>query len=218
MRLNHFYVNADEETFAAAARAAQLGAWEERTTVRKDRTYTGLYLYGENTYLELLHPRSKLGAPSGIAWEGRGGELIFRGEAPWFRMASPQPQLAALTDWTMEYVPEFFRQFHPQLPPANPGTSRADALTRYTAACGKLDDREQGLFEDVIGLELQLPAGDAAILAQRPRPVGIELQVREGSRGIAAARLRLRREAGNSNLQIGSTTLSLDGRTAVWRF
>jgi len=31
------------------------GALEKRTTVRKDTTYTGLYLYGEHTYLELLH-------------------------------------------------------------------------------------------------------------------------------------------------------------------
>src|SRR5207249_9005285 len=79
----------------------RLGALEKRTTVRKDAVYTGLYLYGERTYLELLHPESaSFGAPSGIAYgvEERGGlddlrdalpdprlEEIARGDVAWLR-------------------------------------------------------------------------------------------------------------------------------------
>src|SRR5207248_2030456 len=70
--LNHFYVTPDRETFAAAEASdfvRRFAALEKRTTVRRDTTYTGLYLYGEHTYLELLHPDSaSFGAPSGIAY------------------------------------------------------------------------------------------------------------------------------------------------------
>ena len=31
----------------------------------------------------------------------------------------------------MEYLPAFFRGFHPELPPPRPGVARSDALTRY---------------------------------------------------------------------------------------
>lgn len=222
--LNHFYVTPDRATFEAALRspAAQaLGAWEERTTVRKDASYTGLYLYGENTYLELLHPGSKLGAPCGIAWHGRLGEptLLYRGEAPWFLM-SKLPQLEGLSDWGMEYVPEFFQRFHPELPPASPRTDRADALTRYAASCGKLRQRAEGLLEDVTALEVSLSPTDLRLWKARALELeGAEIRLAQSSRtAITAAHLRLRRDAGKSTHSIGSTTLTLDGRTAVWRF
>lgn len=223
--LNHFYLTASRETFAAVEESAFIagfGALEKRTTVRKDTTYTGLYLYGENTYLELLHPDSKLGAPCGIAWHGSVGErtLIQRGEAPWFWMSHPAQPLAGLTDWGMEYVPEFFQRFHPELPPRAPGISRADALTRYAASCGKLGRRQEGLFEDVIALELSLSPDDLGIWQSRaPALEGAEIHLTPAARtAITAAHLKLRRDAGKSAHQLGSTTLSLDGRRAVWRF
>ena len=64
---------------------------------------------------------------------------------------------------------------------------------------------------------------DAESWSARPIQVtGAEIRIspaQGGSRGgILAAHLRLRRDAGNSVQRIGSTTLSLDGRSAVWRF
>lgn len=239
--LNHFYVTPDRATFEAAERSGflrELGPLEKRTTVRKDTTYTGLYLYGENTYLELLHPESaSFGAPSGIAYgvEREGGiagvcealratrvEEVSRGEVPWFKSCRP-PQLPGLAEWVMEYVPAFFQGFHPDLPPIRPTLSRSDALTRYAASCGKLGDRTNGLFEDVIGLDVLLAPPDAAAWNARPvRVAGADVRVSPAARGdavgIREARLRLRRDAGRSVQQIGSTTLSLDGRSAVWRF
>jgi hypothetical protein len=239
VRLNHFYVTPDRATFEAVERSdrmRELGAIEKRTTVRKDATYTALYLYGENTYLELLHPDSdSFGAPSGLAYgvetageilrvaAATGGEVrtVTRGEVPWFLMCRPLPQLRTLADWTMEYVPEFFARFHPDAPPAMPAIARSDALTRYAASCAALRAREQGLFEDVTALEIALPAPDLELWRARPLRVdGVELRVTRspGRAGILAAQLRLRRDSGRSIWQLGSTTLTLDGREASWRF
>ncbi len=240
--LNHFYVTPDAPTFEAVERSAfvsRFGALEKRTTVRKDATYAGLYLYGERTYLEFLHPDStSFGAPSGIAYgvEEPGAidevaneipapalALISRGEVPWFRWCRSQRPLEGLAEWVMEYVPEFFTGFRPGLPPERPGIARADALTQYVAACGKLRTRAEGLFEDVLALEIALAPNDAARWKARTAEVkDVELRVATAAdgapTGILAARLRLRRDAGKAVEQIGNTTLSLDGNTAVWRF
>ena len=239
--LNHFYVTPDRATFEAADRSGflrEFGALEKRTTVRKDTTYTGLYLYGENTYLELLHLDSaSFGAPCGIAWglETPGAiervcealraariEEVSRGDVPWFKSCRPE-QLPGLAEWVMEYLPEFFQGFHPELPPSRPAIARSDALTRYAASCGKLRDRTNGLFGDVTRLDVVLAPPDAAAWNARPmRVTGAEVRVSAATSGqpagIREARLRLRRDAGRSVQQIGSTSLSLDGREAVWRF
>jgi hypothetical protein len=240
--LNHFYVTPDRTTFEAAERSAFLSrfcAVEKRTTVRKDATYTGLYLYGESTYLELLHPdSSSFGAPSGIAYgvEEAGAldrvaahvlapslDEVSRGEVPWFRRCRSGQPLEGLAEWVMEYLPAFFRGFHPGLPPPRPTIARSDALTRYAASCGKLRERAEGLLEDVVSLEIALAPNDAERFRRRTLRVdGVELRVAPASRGdptgILAAGLRLRRDAGKAVERIGSTTLSLDGKSAVWRF
>jgi hypothetical protein len=238
--LNHFYATPDRYTFAAAEETLpRLGALEKRTTVRKDATYTGLYLYGEHTYLEALHPDSaSFGAPSGIAYgvEDRGGletligalpspklEEIARGEVPWFRSLRSGQPLEGLAEWVMEYLPAFFRGFHAELPPAHPGIARSDALTRYAASCGKLRERAEGLFEDVAAIEIALAPSDWERWRSRAlRVEGADLRVIQAlpgaPAGIVAAWLRLRRDGGRSTERIGSTTLALDGKSAVWRF
>jgi hypothetical protein len=203
--LNHFFVTASLDTFDAVCAAGDLGPIERRTTVRKDRTYTGVYLYGENTYLEFLHPDSDLGAPCGIAWHGRIGpaEMIYRGDKPWFWMSKAEPAFTGMIDWGMEYVGDYFGR--------TGGVSRSEALAFYA------DGREPGLFEDVAGLEVSLSPHDLEVW--RTRIEGTEIDVEPAARtSIDAARLRLRRDAGRREYQLGSTTLSLDGRTAVWRF
>jgi hypothetical protein len=149
--------------------------------------------------------------------------LISRGEIPWFRWCRSQRPLEGLAEWVMEYVPEFFAGFRPELPPGQPGIARADALTRYVAACGKLRVRDEGLLADVVALDLALSPNDAARWNARTLKVrDVELRVTpavDGApTGILAARLRLRRDGGKSVERIGNTTLSLDGRSAVWRF
>src|SRR5690349_16886108 len=59
VRLNHAFVVPDTETYEAIRNSEfvkQFAVWEERTTHRKDITYTGFYLYGRHTYFEFLKP------------------------------------------------------------------------------------------------------------------------------------------------------------------
>jgi len=149
-------------------------------------------------------------------------EEVSRGDVPWFKSCRPE-QLPGLAEWVMEYVPAFFRGFHPELPPSRPGIARSDALTRYAASCGKLRESAEGLFEDVVALEIALGRREAEIWSARPvRIADADIRISqaqdESRGGIRAAHLRLRRDAGSSVQRIGSTTLSLDGRSAVWRF
>ena len=81
--LNHLYVVPDLETYDAIASSdalRELIVVEERTTVRRDLTYTGVYLYGRDTYFEFLKP-------SGAFPEGSSG-VAFGVEVPARRNAS----------------------------------------------------------------------------------------------------------------------------------
>jgi hypothetical protein len=266
---NHFFVSADAATFRSIEESSfirRFAACEKRTTVRRDNTYTGLYLYGVRTYFEFLAPGSTMmGARSGIAFgvetdgdidrvsdalrstaEGRVEVTVVTralpsgGETPWFRSCSSEPSLlreSSVADWVMEYQPEFFTRFHPDLPPSRATIARADALTRYAAASGQAREHAEALFEDVVGLELSLVPADLARLAQRGSALGLAVDrsasrvscnaddfqlsaaaTQERAIGVSAAHLRLRRDAGRSEHRIGSTLLSLDGKRAVWRF
>ena len=73
--LNHLYVAPSPETYKAVAEndflQKNFGAFESRTTTRADKTYTGLYFYGQHTYFELLEPPKDGKAPetfSGVAF------------------------------------------------------------------------------------------------------------------------------------------------------
>jgi hypothetical protein len=137
----------------------------------------------------------------------------------------------------MEYQPEFFAAFHPELPPSRPSISRADALTRYAAACGEARPHAEAAFEDVVGLELSLVPADLERFAERCSALGLvvdtsasgvtcraaDLQLSAAAApgsatGVTAAHLRLRRDAGRSEQRIGNSLLLLDGKRAVWRF
>src|SRR5262249_49624600 len=62
--LNHFYLTLDHATYSAIKNDEflrhEFAASEERTTVRKDRTYTGLYFYGTNTYFEFFDAEKEM--------------------------------------------------------------------------------------------------------------------------------------------------------------
>jgi hypothetical protein len=258
--LNHFFVSPDAATFdelCASELVRDLAPRERRTTVRRDRTYTGLYLYGARTYFEFLAPGSTMmGGRSGIAFgvESQGDvervcerlqpryavhpvtrALPSGDEAPWFRACSSDAPLlprSGVATWVMEYEPAFFERFHPALPPARPGIARADALVRYAAACGQ---PHPAALEDVVALELSLAADeleafaghcaalgypvDASARGVACKGPGLQLFAAPGApRGLTAAHLKLRRALDPGDHRIGTTTLSLDGDRAVWRF
>src|SRR5215211_6887011 len=72
--LNHFFITVDSATYKVIESnnflRGQFAASEQRTTVRTDKTYTGLYFYGTNTYFEFFDDSTsgyKLG-DSGLAF------------------------------------------------------------------------------------------------------------------------------------------------------
>jgi hypothetical protein len=175
--LNHFYITVDSETYSVIEKSDflknQFAAFERRTTVRTDKTYTGIYFYGRHTYFEFFDSEHqsefKLG-DSGIAFgvdeEGAGkklqtilgaGEpkLVTRGyqdkQIPWFSMLSLDlfPPHSALTSWIMEYHPDFLRQWNPMATGEN-GILREQVLTRYRNVLPS--SPATPILEDVVGL------------------------------------------------------------------
>lgn len=251
--LNHCYVAADRATFDAAARdpflRGQFAAFEKRTTHRTDKTYTGLYWYGANTYFELLEPgkgfsqaRSGLAfgveEPGAIAKQGKPEPVTreYEGrQVPWFASAGDGQAFAAssLATWTMEYDPGFLDHWHPKLPPSQRGITRALQLQRYVAHARSTP----GLFQDITRIELALT--DPAAFAKHCETLGyavarddraytckgpeIVLHLTPASAparlGIVKVVFKLRAPAPKREARrLGSSTLELDGDTAVWRF
>lgn len=189
--LNHLYVIPDAETYAALAASTFLreafAVSEERTTVRPDMTYSGLYFYGEDTYFEFLPPDGPLPeGRTGVAFgiESPGGtarleealaEVGVKGSSfpvsrnldgedlPWFDMFAAMPDHAAwLSLFTLEYDPAFLARWHGELPPKSDAISRRSVLERYAA---QLEiDREAPLFRDIEEVELALGPYDLADL------------------------------------------------------
>src|SRR5258708_12610873 len=58
--LNHFFVVVDPDTFHAIAKSRFLthkfAAFEQRTTTSQNQTCSGLYFYGEDTYIDFFPP------------------------------------------------------------------------------------------------------------------------------------------------------------------
>ncbi len=192
--LNHLYVAPSPETYKAVAEndflQKNFGAFESRTTTRADKTYTGLYFYGQHTYFELLEPPKDGKAPetfSGVAFgtETPGGvqslaSLLNQSNS---NMAMVKPinrqaegktvnwflqlifgssfEKSKFATWLMEYESDFLRKWYPQLPPAQPSIRRADVLERYAAKVSRTRERNEGLFVDVARIRLLLESGEA---------------------------------------------------------
>lgn len=174
---------------------------------------------------------ARLGKPEPISREFEGRQVA------WFRIARDGDAFAQsdLSTWVMEYDPGFLAHWHPQLPPDERGIERGLVLDRYVAQT----KRPRGLFEDVTGIELLLTAADAAALARHCEGFGYRVQRDDKALtctgpglllhlttaspparlGIARVTFRLRSTApGQVARRLGTSTLELDGQTAVWRF
>jgi hypothetical protein len=196
--LNHFYAVVDAPTYEAARTSAfltrELAPFEARTTVRNDKSYTGIYWYGRRTYFELFEPgeQGPAGA-SGLAlgveqpgasatvkarWEdalgSAGGGLVTRktetGEVPWFEMTYAR-EIPGLRVWLMEYHGDFLARWYGGLTPAR-SITRADVLDRYVAKIGQWDKRRSALLKDVTALTIALPAAERETLVRQLRAVG----------------------------------------------
>jgi len=198
--LNHAFVVPDAATYEAIANSRfmreEFGAFESRTTVRKDMTYTGLYWYGTSTYFEILQPSANDRSPSGIALgvEEKGGlKALVAGGVPgeiatvtrqaegkdvnWFHMLmiAPNANQQPVELFAIEYEPDFLSNWYPQLPPTRPSIRRSDVLTRYAAKVGKSEQRERGLLQDVAAIHLKLAPEEARELLSLCGKIGYKV-------------------------------------------
>jgi Family of unknown function (DUF5829) len=139
--LNHFYLALDPDTYAAIEGSdflqKEFAVFERRTTVRTDKTYTGIYFYGTHTYFEFfdasrqtefqqdhsgiafgverpgalktLQARLGLDPPGLITRQDKGVQI------PWFYMLDLEKFFpdSVLDSWVMEYHPSFLTQWNP---------------------------------------------------------------------------------------------------------
>lgn len=148
--LNHVYAVVDAETYAtlvAEPALRELAVCEQRETVRGDRSYTGFYMYGHETYFEFLRADPELGLELGGVGIALGvevpGDLEALGAAlsaaeittfaspepvtreldgepvPWFEILGIQAAHAQSRAqvFAMEYVPDFLADWHADLAP-----------------------------------------------------------------------------------------------------
>lgn len=259
--VNHVYRVVDAGSYAAvrdsAWIAAELAPVEERTTARPDWTYTGLYLYGRRTYVELFEagPQGPVGH-TGIAFSVGGGKTSALADAwkrttggsrtalverpadgdgvPWFHLACAEPdRQAGVHLWSMEYHPAFLEQWHPDLTPART-TDPADVLDCYAARVTHLP-RDHYLLDDIVGIDLRLTGEGYAFLRQHLDALGavdegphgvtatlgvttLRAAVSDAPRGLTSITCALRRSVPRDTRTFGTSTLVLDGATAVWTF
>jgi len=243
--LNHFYVVLDRDTYAAIEQSAfmkeQFATFEKRTTVREDKTYSGIYFYGRQTYLEFLEPSPErpLGS-SGMAFGGDSAIEPIEGlkpmtitrewngvKVPWFFMTTPswERENDRFVTWFMTYHPDFLAQWHPAASPsASPQISRAAVLERYKAVLPA--GTSSPLMDDVSGLTLALKTESRPQFEAWTKTIGAAFKVQfvdpgAGIEGVRAAEFRLSRApAKDETIRFGShSTLTLrKDKTATWRF
>src|SRR5262249_50865071 len=193
---------------------------ETRTTVRADRTYTGLYFYGVNTYFEFFdvakEPR-RLG-DSAIAFgvDEAGAEqklqplvhaapprVITRQlgdeQYPWFWMLTPAGFSldSGIATWVMEYDPLFLAKWHGESQDGSSGISRRAVLQRYAAVLK--EKPAHPILQDVLSVTLALNEPTKARMSEVCMAYGY----------------RSRQEAGAAAFENGDFTLRLTPETAT---
>lgn len=187
--LNHFFLTLDPQTYKEIGDStflkAEFATFEQRTTVRADMTYTGIYFYGTKTYFEFFEAGKGSGRAEGASGIASGietpngsdrlkerleGFLKIKAikttitrktgdkELPWFHSIGGNfvDRTPVLTTWTMEYHRDFLNSWYPDLSPATRGITRQEILERYTAKLGDNEKRKQKYIDDVIEMHLAL--------------------------------------------------------------
>lgn len=187
VHLNHAFIVPDAETYEAIRNSGfvkQFAVWEERTTHRKDITYTGFYLYGRHTYFEFLRPEDpkaiggsdiafgvdrsgdidllqKRAEVAGIKTEIQPITRAFNGkDVGWFRSLKRKDEGApSLGIWTLEYQPTFLNEWNPASMRIN-SVRREDVLARYATAVKQ--KQQEKAVADVVDIWVALPAASVA--------------------------------------------------------
>ena len=188
--LNHLFVVVDSSTYEDIVTSDfiknEWAHFEERTTVVGNNiSYTGAYIYGENTYMEFFDSAKKPSSitpalTSGIAFgvDKKGkfkviqkklkeyknavsylGTWELEGtQIPWYHAAFVFYGKAKrnIHTWIMEYHQDFLRKWHPELEPVSGGITRKDILKRYAAKITKPLQPGRKIFKDIIGINLRV--------------------------------------------------------------
>ena len=199
--LNHFYVVIDSATYKDIEQSQflrrEFAVTEQRTTVRTDMTYTGLYFYGTNTYFEFFDVASDTSNQVGFSGIALGvdhaGELQAAGrelssnfsmdqetitrqyngkQVPWFYAGKQKdfPIGSSLGVWFMEYHPRFLDEWNPQPGSRKQGVSRKQILQRYAAVLKDIPAKPY--FEDVVALTVAINDSDRKKLAELCKLLG----------------------------------------------
>ncbi len=238
--LNHLYYIPDPDTYAAIVDSGFLngdfGVFEERTTVRPDRTYTGRYFYGRNTYFEFLQPEPDKGfnpGNTGIAFgvEDKGASQVlaatledkgirtFAGpmkrqydgeQLPWFHIMGIERATTSsrLDLFSMEYDPNFLEHWHPKLAPVARGIERASVLQRYAAHLGM--SHANALFQDVVEIHVRLPLKDRERLLDACRGFGYRVAEGQGEAVCEGPGYRIRVRTSETAGGISAFVVKLD--------
>ena len=226
--LNHFYVVLDSATYKDIEQSAflrrEFAVTEQRTTVRTDMTYTGLYFYGTNTYFEFFDVASDTSTQVGFSGIALGvdrvGELQSVGkelsprfsmdqetitrqyngkQVPWFHAGKLKdfPFGSSLAVWFMEYLPQFLNEWNPQPDAGNQGMSRKQILQRYGAVLKDIPAKPY--IEDVVALTVAINDADRKKLAELWKLLKPDIELRlvpqtEESRGIQEITMRVSRK------------------------
>lgn len=160
--LNHPYVVVDRATWDALAHSewlrASFAAVEERTTKRADASYTGLYFYGRDTYVEVLRDGEagfsagrcgvvlgvdRVGALDGVAKRFADAKLnvfpvertreLDGAQVPWFHMLGLEMPTSGLDVLVMEYDARFLAGWHAELAPQVHASQAPEGSSRAAA-------------------------------------------------------------------------------------
>jgi hypothetical protein len=239
--LNHLFVVVDPETYAALAASTFLreifAVSEERTTVRADRTYTGLYFYGERTYFEFLKPGSYVGTGLALGVErARGLEDFARrlegehvrtqagpitrqldgADLPWFQILGLEMPTSALTVFAMEYDPDFLVHWR-GMEFAHGWIARRDVLDGYAARLERTELRQRSSFLDISSVELSLNAVERQALAKAARAALWELEEEETRLRASGPQISLSVSPAAKDPSAGITRFEVRLRTPIAR-
>lgn len=204
VHLNHAYITPDAETYEAIRNSdfvKQFAVWEERTTHRKDMSYTGFYLYGRNTYFEFLKPSDAgkgEGSQIALGVDVAGGletlqkraqaagmktEILpitrdFNGkDVAWFKMLQrTDKEGPSVGIWTLEYEPTFLTEWNPRTDKKG-GIRREDVLTRYAEVVNQKP--EEKMMGDIKTVFIEVPANAVAQSMNECKVLGLEVSQTE---------------------------------------
>ncbi|MEA5539692.1 DUF5829 family protein [Limnoraphis robusta Tam1] len=199
IEFNHLYVTLDSETLDSIAKSefiSQEFCTISRDTVKTDtESWTGIYLRGKHSYLELFPPGGAEGLREGFSGIGfnsqQAGEMDIvkeklksllgskeilsdlqvrqteAGKIPWFHYLSINPsERQAFASWLMEFHQDYLDYKNIKL--------TSDGCFNRAAYLKSLDTSETCLFDDISEVHLELTLSEQEELALLLQSFGYE--------------------------------------------